>query len=124
MLAVVSLLAVASSPFGAPAYPAEPTQPSAILSQSAANANAATSHSPDPQREAGLFARATFSWLNPTLRLGSQRPLLERDLPALPKVAGRATDRFEREWNRMQSLGASESPNAVAIALFRAFGKE
>ena len=44
-------------------------------------ATVSTSH--DPAAAANPLSKATFSYLNPMLKLGSRRPLEEADLPSL-----------------------------------------
>ena len=85
-----------------------------------------TSGSRDPEVAASPLSRLTFSWLNPTLRLGSVRPLEEEDLPPLQPADGAcdATNRFERQWGMLSAIGANAQPNAAAIALWRCFGRK
>ena len=77
------------------------------------------------QREssAGPLSRATFSWLNPTLRLGNERPLDEADLPPLlPCDASDAS--FATFQSRWDASDGERGENAFASALFRSFGRE
>ena len=73
-----------------------------------------------------MLSRATFAWLNPTLRLGNQRPLEENDLPPLCRMdsSQTATDSFDRHFEAMRALGTASQPNAVALSLWRSFGRE
>ena len=79
-----------------------------------------------PEAAAGMLSRATFAWLNPTLRLGNQRPLEENDLPPLCRMdsSQTATDSFDRHFEAMRALGTASQPNAVALSLWRSFGRE
>ena len=100
---------------------------SAILLMLLSSSHRALALVSDAETSASHLSRATFSWLNPTLRLGRARPLREGDLPALrPDDSARAAvDRFEREWNRRVALGATDGRrNACALALWAAFGRE
>ena len=72
-----------------------------------------------------LLSKATFSYLNPMLKLGSRRPLEEPDLPSLlPRGSRHAADSFERKFDALRAIGVADQPHAAARALFRAFGKE
>ena len=78
------------------------------------------------EERASLLERATFGWLNPTLELGSERALEEADLPALAEndSSRYSADLLEREWQALAAIGASDQPHAMALALWRSFGRE
>ena len=90
---------------------------------STASPKAAAASSED---SASLLERATFSWLNPTLKLGSERPLEEGDLPRLVDrdSARHSADVLEREWQALAAVGAAQQPQAVGLAMWRSFGQE
>jgi len=81
---------------------------------------------PPSEAAASLLARATFGWLNPTLRLGTERALEEADLPVLADrdTARHSTDILEREWRTLGALGASARPRAMGLAMWNSFGGE
>ncbi|KAL3926467.1 MAG: hypothetical protein SGPRY_003285 [Prymnesium sp.] len=111
-LLVLQTCAIASSP-GPKTKPAfVPPSPQAV--------------SAAPEATAGLLAKATFGWLNPTLQLGQKRALEEEDLPVLADhdSARQSTDKLEHEWRTLVAIGASEKPRAVGHAMWKAFGKE
>ena len=72
---------------------------------------------PPPQQQpddAGLFARATFGTLNPTLRLGFSRPLQRLDLPPLRREDSSrlATTQLDDELAALAATG-SDKPRTV-----------
>ena len=77
------------------------------------------------EADCGPLDRVGFAWLNPTLRLGSTRPLQQADLPALHRddAARLSADKLEEEYTGLVAVGA-DSPRTVARALWRAFGAE
>ena len=80
---------------------------------------------PQTEADCGPLNRVGFGWLNPTLRLGSTRPLQQADLPALRSddAARLSADKLEEEYTGLVAVGA-DSPRTVARALWRAFGAE
>ena len=80
----------------------------------------------DLEAAASPLSSLTFSWLNPTLRLGSRRPLEESDLPPLHQSdsSNRAADGLENQFEAMRAIGTASQPNAAALSLWRCFGRE
>jgi hypothetical protein len=54
-----------------------------------------------PEERATVFSRLTFSWMNPLLELGVQRPLQEKDLYPLARqdTSKNLGDDLESNWN-------------------------
>ena len=104
----------------------QPSTASSVGSPSTGPALARSTFDADPEASAGLLSKATFAWLNPTLKLGSKQPLREHNLPPLRRseTASRVSDELELEIGKMHAVGCASQHHAVAFALWRCFGRE
>lgn len=74
-----------------------------------------------PEEEADVFARLSFTWMTPLMKLGYKTFLTEKDLPPLPheERAHLTTSEFEVAWQNQ--LEYSKHPSLLR-ALVKAFG--
>lgn len=76
----------------------------------------------NPRETAGLFSRATFSWMNPLLMTGYQRPLDSDDLYELSDEdqAQQLVDKMKKVWrNEIRTSKESKRPPRLWRALLR-----
>lgn len=60
----------------------------------------------NPVEEAGVWARATYTWMDKLMRLGYKRPLEQHDLPPLPRndLSSVITAIFEKNWTVSEAV--------------------
>uniref|UniRef100_A0A1D1ZGM2 ABC transporter C family member 8 n=1 Tax=Anthurium amnicola TaxID=1678845 RepID=A0A1D1ZGM2_9ARAE len=75
---------------------------------------------------AGFLSLVTFSWINPLLRSGYQKPLNLDTVPALDWEDGalRACESFLHSWNTIQGKKYSVTSNLVVLTLAKCYTKE
>ncbi|KAK9767152.1 hypothetical protein K7432_003275 [Basidiobolus ranarum] len=75
-----------------------------------------------PEQYANVFSLITFSWMNPLLKTGSKKPLVEEDLWTLEEdyKARQISDQFQNLWQRELTEG-KKSPSLV-WTLAKSFG--
>eukprot|EP00750_Incisomonas_marina_P031430 INCI8140.1.p1 GENE.INCI8140.1~~INCI8140.1.p1 ORF type:complete len:1674 (+),score=297.41 INCI8140.1:503-5524(+) len=76
-----------------------------------------------PEEDAWFVSKGWFSWLNPIMRVGARRPLVQEDLyPVHPSDCSETCqDRLAQEWEREVADRPAEP--SYLRALYRAFGK-
>jgi ATP-binding cassette, subfamily C (CFTR/MRP), member 1 len=76
-----------------------------------------------PLETASTFQKLFLTWLNPTIRLGSTRPLEEADIPPLPycHTSKYTLERFLLSWDEEIANNPSSVPSISRVAV-KAFG--
>ncbi|KAK9764159.1 hypothetical protein K7432_008560, partial [Basidiobolus ranarum] len=75
-----------------------------------------------PEQFANIFSLITFSWMNPLLKTGSKKPLVEEDLWTLENdhKAKQISDQFQDKWQ--QELSQEKRSPSLVWTLAKSFG--
>ncbi|KAK3919142.1 ATP-binding cassette sub-family C member Sur [Frankliniella fusca] len=74
-------------------------------------------------KEAGLYSKATFSWLTPLLRLGNSSPLELEDLGRIPAYESTALhhEKFQHIYNSIKGGAGASGGAGGAVPLWKCF---